>query len=252
MTHLIEKTALKKYKFLHGSYLYCSQILWNSYTDLETYKMSSKVVLLFGYGPRIGAAVAKAFASRGYQVAVVSRSDKAADTTNDYLSIKADLSNAFAVEDVFASVRDKLGIPSVVVYNGKEILHPQEQTNINWGGISSIAFILSTQGFDEPLSNIIADAHVNTFSAYAAAQLAVKGFAELSSDASKTFIYTGNKSHIMTLEPLLSFGMGKAATAHMIHYLAEAYKPSGYKYAYTLARRWHDADSDMYHTDSIM
>ncbi|KAL6699457.1 NAD(P)-binding protein [Trichoderma pleuroticola] len=174
--------------------------------------MSSKVVLIFGYGPRIGVAVARAFASRGYKVAVVSRSDRAADTPADYLSIKADLSNAYNVEDVFTEVRNKLGIPSVVVYN---------------------AFTLSVQGFDQPLSSVITDAHVNTFSAYAAAQQAVKGFAELPSDASKTFIYTSNKLHIMTLEPLISMGMGKSASAHMIHYLSEVYKSSGYKFYHT-------------------
>ncbi|KAL7931539.1 NAD(P)-binding protein [Trichoderma chlorosporum] len=171
--------------------------------------MASKVVLIFGYGPRIGAAVARAFSDRGYKVAVVCRSKTLDDTAKDYLSIKADLSDAHNVEGVFAEVREKLGTPSVVVYN---------------------AFILSIQGFDQPLSSVITDAHVNTFSAYAAAQLAVKGFAELPSDASKTFIYTGNKSHIMTLEPLISFGMGKSATAHMIHYLSEVYKTSGYKF----------------------
>ncbi|EHK26806.1 uncharacterized protein TRIVIDRAFT_55176 [Trichoderma virens Gv29-8] len=171
--------------------------------------MSSKVVLIFGYGPRIGVAVARAFASSGYKVAVVCRSNKLDDTAADYLSIRADLSDAYNVEGVFTEVKEKLGIPSVVIYN---------------------AFILSTQGFDQPLSSIITDAHINTFSAYAAAQLAVKGFAELPSDASKTFIYTGNKLHIMTLEPLISFGMGKAAAAHMIHYLSEVYRTSGYKF----------------------
>ncbi|KAF3069993.1 hypothetical protein CFAM422_006740 [Trichoderma lentiforme] len=174
--------------------------------------MSSKVVLILGYGQRIGAAVARAFASRGYKVAVVCRSDKLADTPDDYLSIKADLSNAYNVEDVFTQVRSKLGIPSVVVYN---------------------AFILSIQGFDQPLSSVITDAHVNTFSAYAAAQQAIKDFAELPSDASKTFIYTSNKLHIMTLEPLISMGMGKSASAHMIHYLSEVYRSSGYKFYHT-------------------
>ncbi|KAK4071977.1 hypothetical protein Trihar35433_4041 [Trichoderma harzianum] len=113
--------------------------------------MSSKIVLILGYGQRIGAAVARAFASRGYKVAVVCRSDKVADTPDDYLSIKADLSNAYNVEDVFTQVRSKLGIPSVVVYN----------------------------------------------------------------------------------EPLISMGMGKSASAHMIHYLSEVYRSSGYKFYHT-------------------
>ncbi|KAH0489736.1 hypothetical protein TgHK011_010151 [Trichoderma gracile] len=172
--------------------------------------MTANIALVFGYGPRVGAAVASAFAARGYKVAVVSRSGNA-DATKDYLSIKADLSDARNVEGVFDRVTNELGLPSVVVYN---------------------ALILSPLGFEQPLSSVITDAHVNTFSAYAAAQLAVKGFAELPSDASKTFIYTGNKLNIMTLEPLLSFGMGKSATAHMIHYLAEVYKDTGCKFYY--------------------
>ncbi|EGR44646.1 uncharacterized protein TRIREDRAFT_112014 [Trichoderma reesei QM6a] len=153
--------------------------------------MTAKIAIVFGYGPRVGAAVASAFAARGYKVAVVSRSGNA-DATNDYLSIKADLSDARNVEGVFARVTNELGLPSVVVYNG----------------------------FEQPLSSVITDAHVNTFSAYVAAQLAVKGFAELPSDAPKTFIYTGNKLNVMTLEPLLSFGMGK-------FYYADERKPNG-------------------------
>lgn len=98
---------------------------------------------------------------------------------------------------------------------------------------SSLAFAFSTQGFDQPLSGLITEAHINTFSAYAAAQQALKGFAELPPDASRTFIYTGNKLHLMPMEPLVSFGMGKSASAHMIHYLAEVYKSSGYKYVQT-------------------
>ncbi|KAM0478906.1 hypothetical protein ACHAPX_004884 [Trichoderma viride] len=172
----------------------------------------NKIILIFGFGPRIAAGVARAFASKGYKVAVVSRTNKAIEPGDDYLWIQADLSDAFSVEGVFTTVRSKLGIPSVVVYN---------------------AFSFSTQGFDQPLSGLITEAHINTFSAYAAAQQALKGFAELPPDASRTFIYTGNKLHLMPMEPLVSFGMGKSASAHMIHYLAEVYKSSGYKYVQT-------------------
>ena len=83
--------------------------------------MAAKIALVFGYGPRVGAAVASAFAARGYKVAVVSRSGDAG-AANDYLSIKADLSDARIVEGVFARVRDELGTPSVVVYNGMQSL----------------------------------------------------------------------------------------------------------------------------------
>lgn len=193
----------------------------------------NKIIVIFGFGPRIGAGIARAFASKGYKVAVVSRTSKAIEPGDDYLWIQADLSDAFSVEGVFTTVRSKLGIPSVVVYNGKEMLGRYNGRSFKLK-TSSLAFILSTQGFDQPLSSLITDAHINVFSAYAAAQQAMKGFAELPPDASKTFIYTGNKLHLMAMEPLLSFGMGKSASAHMIHYLAEAYKSAGYKYVMEL------------------
>lgn len=86
-----------------------------------TNKMN-KIVLIFGFGPRIGAGVARAFANKGYKIAVVSRTKNAIEPSDDYLWIQADLSDAFSVEGVFTTVRSKLGIPSVVVYNGKEVL----------------------------------------------------------------------------------------------------------------------------------
>jgi hypothetical protein len=66
-------------------------------------------------------------------------------------------------------------------------------------------------------------------SAYVAAHLAIKSFAMLSPQSPKTFIYTGNKLPFMIVPPLLSQGAGKAGAAHLIHYLAEEHKDSGYK-----------------------
>lgn len=73
------------------------------------------------------------------------------------------------------------------------------------------------------------DNNINIVSAYVAAHLAVKSFAILSPQSSKTFIYTGNKLPFMIVRPLLSQGVGKAGAAHLMHYLAEEYKDSGYK-----------------------
>jgi NAD(P)-dependent dehydrogenase (short-subunit alcohol dehydrogenase family) len=85
-----------------------------------TNKMN-KIILIFGFGPRLGAGIARAFANKGYKVAVVSRTNKAIEPGDGYLWIQADMSDAFSVEGVFTTVRNKLGIPSVVVYNGKNI-----------------------------------------------------------------------------------------------------------------------------------
>ena len=84
-----------------------------------TNEMTSKVAVVFGYGPNVGVHVARAFKDKGYQVAVVSRSDRHSQDAKDYLQIRADMSNPLTVKPVFDKVVKELGHPSVVVYNGE-------------------------------------------------------------------------------------------------------------------------------------
>lgn len=76
------------------------------------------VALILGAGSNIGNAVVKKLASKGYKVALVARSLDANDSTADRLNISSDLSKTEEVEGIFAKVKEKLGTPSVVVYNG--------------------------------------------------------------------------------------------------------------------------------------
>lgn len=81
--------------------------------------MSQPVLLLLGYGPNIGHAVAKRFAAQGYKVAIASRSLQD-ETFNEegWMQLQVDLSSPETLPAVFAKVIKQLGIPSVVVYNG--------------------------------------------------------------------------------------------------------------------------------------
>lgn len=81
------------------------------------------VALVFGAGSNIGNAVVKKFASKGYKVALVARSLSANDSTADQLNIPSDLSKTEEVEGIFLKVKEKLGTPSVVVYNCKLSRH---------------------------------------------------------------------------------------------------------------------------------
>jgi NAD(P)-dependent dehydrogenase (short-subunit alcohol dehydrogenase family) len=81
--------------------------------------MSSPVALIFGAGKNIGAHVAKTFASNGFKVAVASRSAKHNLSGDDFLQVTCDVADPSSVNEVFRSVEQKLGHPSVVVYNGK-------------------------------------------------------------------------------------------------------------------------------------
>ena len=80
-----------------------------------------------------------------------------------------------------------------------------------------------------PLDSFTTDQTVNTISLYAAIQESIKGFAELPFNSSKTFIYTGNALNKMVIPPMLSLGVGKAASAHLIEYVSKAYILDGYK-----------------------
>jgi hypothetical protein len=66
----------------------------------------------------------------------------------------------------------------------------------------------------------------------AAAQQAVLAFQQLPPSAPKTFIYTGNILNTITMAPLLSIGVGKAATAHIIQSAAAAYQDLGFRYVF--------------------
>lgn len=82
---------------------------------------TSRVAIVFGVGPNIGAKVAQQFTTDGYKVAAVSRSGKGLDAGSVALSITADLTDPKTVHAVFEEVRSELGEPIVVVYNGMRL-----------------------------------------------------------------------------------------------------------------------------------
>lgn len=82
---------------------------------------SGRVALILGSGPNVGSHVAQRFAAAGYKVAVVSRSGKHPDPSTVGLTIVADLVDPTAVQNAFEKVRAKLGEPSVVNYNGRNV-----------------------------------------------------------------------------------------------------------------------------------
>ncbi|MCJ1401956.1 hypothetical protein MMC11_005173 [Xylographa trunciseda] len=179
--------------------------------------MSSPVILILGAGGNIGAHTARVFAAKGFKVALMSRTKKPGD---DHLQIQADLSDPQSVAAVFDQVRKVLGPPSVVVHNASaHVPNPP----------------------DDPLALSIADLErtlaVNTISVLAAAQQAIRGFAELPPSASRTFIYTGNRLNIEPIAPMLAGGIGKQATAHLIASASEAYKGKRYKFYYADQRK---------------
>ena len=81
--------------------------------------MSGPVIFILGAGPKIGQSVADAFAAKGYRVALAARSVENGLGDDGFLRIKLDLSDTTNIEGAFTTVTRELGIPSVVVYNGR-------------------------------------------------------------------------------------------------------------------------------------
>ncbi|RKK13380.1 hypothetical protein BFJ66_g14383 [Fusarium oxysporum f. sp. cepae] len=180
----------------------------------------SPIVLILGSGPNIGQCVARKFASEGFRVAIASRSQKEADSTDKQLNIKTDLTKPLEVADAFSKVKTTFGTPSVVVYNASAAAFPPA---------------------DDPLSVSYTDfsnnTAINIHSAFIAAQQAVTGFAQLPESAARTFIYTGNILNVSILPKFLDAGVGKSGAAHMMWAAADAYKNKGYKFYYADERK---------------
>jgi hypothetical protein len=84
--------------------------------------------------------------------------------------------------------------------------------------------------FSVSLSDFENNLNINTVSPYAAAQQAVLAFAELPESASRTFIYTGNMLNTgIVIPPLMTLGVGKNATSHLIQHAAMTFVDRGFK-----------------------
>src|SRR4051794_26908201 len=87
--------------------------------------------------------------------------------------------------------------------------------------------IIPSNSLSGSLSIFEKDLSINVTSVYATAQEAVAGFDSLPADTLKTFIFTGNRLNIEPIPVLLNMGVGKNATAHLIHASSVAYKDAG-------------------------
>ena len=79
---------------------------------------ASPVALILGAGANIGQNVGRAFAAKGYRIALASRSLKEEDSSPSQVHIRGDFTDSASIAEIFATVKSQLEPPSVVVYNG--------------------------------------------------------------------------------------------------------------------------------------
>lgn len=78
------------------------------------------VAFVIGYGPNVGAAIARKFKSEGFDVAVSARKlDENAVKEDGYLGIPADFGDIASVRNAFDRLESELGPAAANIYNGK-------------------------------------------------------------------------------------------------------------------------------------
>lgn len=76
--------------------------------------------LIIGVGAAVGTASAKAFAAAGYKVAVASRTQRL--DPSQFPFFEFDAAEPSQVPALFKKVREQVGIPDVVIYNGMHLV----------------------------------------------------------------------------------------------------------------------------------
>lgn len=80
---------------------------------------SAKILYVIGAGPRVGWGIAEKFRNEGYKVAVGSRNpDELSALRDGFVPIRVDAADPASIASSFTTVREKLGIPNFVVFNG--------------------------------------------------------------------------------------------------------------------------------------
>ncbi|KAK4699043.1 hypothetical protein P7C70_g7227, partial [Phenoliferia sp. Uapishka_3] len=173
-----------------------------------------KIILIFGAGSNIGAATAKLFKAKGYEVAIAARSLSGGTSKEGYTTVHFDGTRPATVKDAFEATRANLGTPTVVLYNCSAGPPGQEP------------FSIPVEEFAEHLA-------VNVTSPYAAATELLKGLEEIKDAGSGlTFLYTGNGLNTMRISSMLAGGVGKNASLHWIQIGADIYGEKGAKFYY--------------------
>ncbi|KAI2620964.1 hypothetical protein GGS26DRAFT_601543 [Hypomontagnella submonticulosa] len=183
--------------------------------------MSAPPVLLFlGAGKKLGTQVPAVFAEAGYKIAVVARTRKEEFESRGYYHVQADFNNPESIPEVFAKVRENVGIPTVVVYNAVqyELDNPEDP-------FASLA--------PEKVSRFLSTVAVNGTTPMIAIQHAIEFFRSLPPGTpGKTFIFTGNILNHSQFKNRLCFGVGKTVAAYGVRYASVAYAKDGFKFYY--------------------
>jgi NAD(P)-dependent dehydrogenase (short-subunit alcohol dehydrogenase family) len=175
------------------------------------------IAMVVGVGPGLGAALVRRFAQGGHAVAMLARSRefmdglaaevKAADGRT--LAVTADVGDAAEINRAFDTVRSKLGVPEVLLYNAG---------SGNWGTISEI----TPEQYEDSW-------RVNAFGAFLCAKQAVP---DMIKNKRGVILLTGATAGIKAGPMSAAFGPAKFAVRGLAQSLARDLGPRGIHVAY--------------------
>ncbi len=169
------------------------------------------VAVVVGVGPGTGASLARRFV-QGYAIAMIARSADYLHTLGDeiratgakVLEVPADMGNVSQVSAAFASIRDKLGDPDILLYNAG---------SGTWGTILEI----TPEQYE-------ANWRVNALGAFLAAKEVVQSMIARGRGA---MLFTGATAGVKAGPKSVSFGPAKFAMRGLAQSLARDLGPKG-------------------------
>jgi NAD(P)-dependent dehydrogenase (short-subunit alcohol dehydrogenase family) len=169
------------------------------------------VAVITGVGPGLGAALARKFA-RGYAVAINARktdflhslADEIKKAGGTVLEVPADIGDAVQVLAMFKTIRERLGVPELLLYNAG---------SGSWGTIAEI----TPEQYEQ-------DWRVNAFGAFVCAKEVVP---EMVTRGRGAILFTGATAGVKAGPKSVSFGPAKFAMRGLAQSMARDLGPKG-------------------------
>ncbi|AZH23953.1 SDR family NAD(P)-dependent oxidoreductase [Haloplanus aerogenes] len=185
----------------------------------------TRMAVVAGVGPGLGAAVARRFAAEGCRVALLARTKSYLDTlaadldgtAGAGLAVPTDLTDADAVESAFETIRAEWGPTDALVYNA---------SGAPWQGVD-----ISLDAFDHALATGPRGA---LLCAREAAADMVDGDADAGDGKAGTIVFTGATTSTRGREGALGFSAAKFAVRGMAQSLARELGPDGVHVAHVV------------------
>lgn len=179
----------------------------------------SKIAVIAGVGPGLGAAIARKFANEGCNLALLSRSspyiinlsNKLEESGVVVLPIPTDITDATQVSASFAQIREELGAPDILVNHAG---------NAAWGNLSE----LTPEAFENSW-------RVCTLGAFLCVKQVVQDMIE---KGSGTILFSGATSAVRGRAGAIAFSSAKFAMRGLASSLAREVGPHGIHVAHVI------------------